>query len=52
MCFDDQVLSAYYDGELEGVWKDRVKEHLETCSVCSSKFLPSEGPGGFFPLPL
>lgn len=37
MCFDDQVLSAYYDGELEGVWKDRVKEHLETCSVCSSK---------------
>ncbi len=37
MCFDDTILSAYFDGELEGVWKDRVSEHLSVCPVCSAK---------------
>ncbi len=37
MCFDDQVLSAYYDGELEGVWETKVKEHISSCSICSGK---------------
>ena len=47
MCFDDQVLSAYYDGELEGVWKDRVKEHLKTCAVCSSRLSDFRRTGKF-----
>ncbi len=37
MCFDDQVLSAFYDDELEGVWKDRVGKHVQVCSRCAAK---------------
>jgi len=37
MCFDDQILSAYYDGELEEVWAKHVKDHLLTCPECSEK---------------
>lgn len=37
MCFDDQILSAYYDGELEDVWAKHVKDHLLTCRKCSEK---------------
>ncbi len=37
MCFDDQVLSAYYDEELEGIWKEKVADHLNSCSICSAK---------------
>ncbi len=37
MCFDDTTLSAYFDGELEAVWKKRVEEHLASCPVCTAK---------------
>lgn len=37
MCFDDQVLSAFYDEELEEIWKGKVADHLESCPVCSAK---------------
>ena len=37
MCFDETILSAYFDGELEGTWNRKVAEHLSSCSVCSAK---------------
>jgi hypothetical protein len=34
MCPDKQFLSVYFDGELPSPWKERMEQHLETCSVC------------------
>lgn len=34
MCPDRQFLSVYFDGELPSPWKERMEQHLETCSVC------------------
>lgn len=35
MCPDEEVLSAYVDGELSDTWKTRVQEHLSMCSRCA-----------------
>ncbi len=37
MCFDDTILSAYFDDELEETWKKKVEEHLSSCPLCSAK---------------
>lgn len=37
MCLDDQILSAYLDGELAEPWKTQVEEHLAYCDVCKSR---------------
>ena len=34
MCPDKQFLSVYFDGELPSPWKERMEQHLETCSQC------------------
>lgn len=34
MCPDKQFLSVYFDGELPSPWKERMEQHLETCSEC------------------
>lgn len=34
MCPDKEILSIYYDGELEEPWKANVVEHLEECAHC------------------
>lgn len=34
MCPDRSLLSAFFDGELDQVWKDRILAHLETCESC------------------
>ncbi|MDR0684504.1 MAG: zf-HC2 domain-containing protein [Spirochaetaceae bacterium] len=34
MCPDKQFLSVYFDGELPSPWKERMEQHLETCSGC------------------
>ncbi|MCF7942872.1 MAG: zf-HC2 domain-containing protein [Spirochaetia bacterium] len=38
MCFDDQVLSTYIDGELAEPWKTQVEEHLLHCATCKSRY--------------
>ncbi len=37
MCPDQQLLSAYYDEELDPVWRRRIEEHLSGCASCSEK---------------
>ncbi len=37
MCFDETILSAYFDEELEDTWREKVEEHLSSCSLCSAK---------------
>ena len=32
-------LSAYFDGELEGVDAERIRVHLETCAACQDTLL-------------
>jgi hypothetical protein len=34
MCPDHQVMSVYFDGELDSPWKEKFEKHLETCSSC------------------
>ncbi|MDR2343279.1 MAG: hypothetical protein LBD86_01960 [Spirochaetaceae bacterium] len=34
MCPDKQFLSVYFDKELPSPWKERMEQHLETCSEC------------------
>lgn len=34
MCIDEQLLSAYLDGELIEPYKTQVEEHLSYCSAC------------------
>ncbi|MDR2097389.1 MAG: zf-HC2 domain-containing protein [Spirochaetaceae bacterium] len=34
MCPDKQFISIYFDGELPSPWKERMEQHLETCSEC------------------
>jgi hypothetical protein len=33
-CPNPDLLSAFFDGELESPWTERIKEHLETCGRC------------------
>lgn len=37
MCPDDQILSAYYDGEVPAPWDGKIEEHLNQCSDCRQK---------------
>jgi anti-sigma factor RsiW len=37
MCVDDEVLSAYLDGELQEPWKTQVAEHLRYCTACAER---------------
>lgn len=37
MCVDDQILSAYIDGELSEPWKTQIEEHLEWCEACKKR---------------
>ncbi|MCL1815318.1 MAG: zf-HC2 domain-containing protein [Treponema sp.] len=34
MCPERQILSVYFDGELNSPWKEKLEKHLETCSPC------------------
>jgi hypothetical protein len=34
MCPEKELISAYYDKELNGRWADRVGEHLDSCDSC------------------
>ena len=34
MCPDRQILSIYFDGELESPWKEKCENHLENCPSC------------------
>ena len=38
MCVDDELLSAYLDGELQEPWKTQVARHLESCPACRSRY--------------
>jgi hypothetical protein len=37
MCVDDQLLSAFIDGELDGNHSEQVKVHLAECSDCRKR---------------
>ncbi len=37
MCIDDQMLSAYLDGELKEPYLSQTKEHLSYCHACSER---------------
>ncbi len=37
MCIDDQMLSAYLDGELKEPYFSEVKEHLLYCQACRAR---------------
>ncbi|MBN2738095.1 MAG: zf-HC2 domain-containing protein [Spirochaetales bacterium] len=37
MCPEKELLSAYYDGELESPWSDRIRDHLKICEECAAK---------------
>ncbi len=37
MCPDDQILSTYYDGELNINWSERIDAHLKECTKCRDK---------------
>jgi len=34
MCPDRQILSVYFDGELDSPWKEKLESHLESCPSC------------------
>jgi anti-sigma factor RsiW len=37
MCPDIELLSAYYDDELDPVWDRQIAEHVAACSSCSER---------------
>ncbi|HUX22306.1 MAG TPA: hypothetical protein VMW69_13775 [Spirochaetia bacterium] len=37
MCPDTELLSAYYDEELDRFWEARVSEHVSGCTSCQAK---------------
>jgi len=37
MCIDEQLLSAYLDGELSEPYKTQTEEHLEHCQACRNR---------------
>lgn len=37
MCFSEEILSAYIDGELDPVRAAEVERHLKSCRECSSR---------------
>lgn len=36
MCPDKSILSAWFDGEVDGNWGEKISSHLESCLSCSS----------------
>ncbi|MDR2767353.1 MAG: zf-HC2 domain-containing protein [Treponema sp.] len=36
-CPDREVLSLYFDGELDSPWKEKLKTHLEECGSCGAR---------------
>ncbi|RPJ09493.1 MAG: hypothetical protein EHM28_01345 [Spirochaetaceae bacterium] len=37
MCPKDEILSAYYDGEIDSPWNTEIGQHLQTCSSCRAR---------------
>jgi len=37
MCPDTELLSAYYDHELDDIWESHIAEHVCKCAVCQAK---------------
>ncbi|MDR0599098.1 MAG: zf-HC2 domain-containing protein [Treponema sp.] len=37
MCPDRQILSVYFDGELNSPWKEKLENHLQNCSPCRGR---------------
>lgn len=37
MCPEDNVLSCYFDGELESHWARKVEAHLQDCARCGDR---------------
>lgn len=42
MCINEQILSAYVDGELGEIQSSGIKEHLEICSTCRKRITSLE----------
>jgi anti-sigma factor RsiW len=36
MCPDRDLISAFVDGEVPSPWRERIEEHLASCSACAS----------------
>lgn len=34
MCPDHQIISVYFDGELDSPWKEKFEKHLDGCPSC------------------
>lgn len=43
MCIDEQLLSAYLDGELGEPYKTQVSEHLSYCPACRTRLEKMKG---------
>ena len=37
MCPDRELISAYYDGELDGRWAFEIEKHISECGSCAEK---------------
>jgi hypothetical protein len=37
MCPERQILSVYFDGELESPWREKLEKHLEDCPECRGR---------------
>lgn len=37
MCPDNQLISAYFDDELDSKWSEQVESHISSCRECSRK---------------
>ena len=37
MCPDRQILSVYFDGELDSPWKEKLESHIEQCPSCRKR---------------
>ncbi|MDR0447399.1 MAG: hypothetical protein LBH07_01895 [Treponema sp.] len=38
MCPDYQILSIYFDAELDSPWNEKLEKHLENCPSCRERF--------------
>jgi anti-sigma factor RsiW len=37
MCPEGELLSAFFDGEVQAPWAERVEEHVRTCTRCRER---------------
>ena len=37
MCPENEILSAYIDGEVPFPWNKQIEEHLASCKTCKQK---------------